>query len=113
LGGAGDKEGDEGLPDGSADGLPDGPAEEAEPKVEAQKQSKAEAEPVNELFMEVSDIAQEAESVKSEADVSEVKKIDPWKRKYFVVSAALRAILEHQYGVNKAVLILLDALENS
>jgi len=79
--------------------------EDEAPKVEAQKQSKAEAQPVNELFMEVTDIAQEAESVKSESD--------PWKRKYVVVSAALRAVIEHQDGVNKAVLILLDALENS
>jgi hypothetical protein len=101
LVGAGDTEGAEGDEELNA-----------EPKIEKKTEPTTEPQ-VNELFMEVTDIAQEAESVKSDADVPEVKKEDPWKRKYHVVSAALRAVIEHQYGVNKAVLILLDALENT
>ena len=80
---------------------------------DVQKQPEAPAQPVNELLMEVSDIGQEAESVKSDADAPVTKNDDHWKRKYYVVSAAMRAILEDQLGVNKATLILLDALENT
>ena len=78
-----------------------------------QPEAPAPAQPSNELLMDVTDISQEAESVKSDTEADAPVSQNLWKRKYQVVSAALRAILEGQCGVNKATLILLDALEHS
>jgi hypothetical protein len=101
LVGAGEQEGDEGptlaiKPNTTSERAMDSTA--TEPPTRAAE--------TNELFMEVTDISQEAESVKSVPE-------DKWERKYRIISAALRAVIEHPDGLNKALLILLDALEHS
>ena len=107
LVGAGDPLGTEG-----AEGA-EGAQEEEAPKVEEKTEPTA-APPTNELYMEVTDITQEAESVKSEVEHPAMKTSEgSWERKYRIVDAALRAVIEHQFGVNKAVLILLDALKDT
>ena len=114
LVGAGDTEGAEGAPEG--DEVEEAPVPtkadvKSEPTMDSSQPAAAET---NELFMEVTDIAQDAESVKTEpTPPPKDSKDDKWERKYRIVSAALRAVIEHPNGLNKALIILLDSLENA
>lgn len=122
LVGAGDTEGAEGAPEGdeveeapappvpSVPSVPSVPETKPAPKTEMETT----AAETNELFMEVADITQDAESVKSEpTPLPKDSKDDKWERKYRIVSAALRAVIEHPDGLNKALIILLDSLESA